>query len=493
VNQFIFLFSILVIGQLTGLLLAKRIPLLYIMVSGFLWGSVEFVVFLLIWLCLGIPYTGLTLWVFIGTTFISLVIWNVKLGSLQILLRKENLQRLFFVWLVFCAVFSFAVNVNMTQATSDSFVYLMNGRSLPYLGFDHPTSFWLGSFGVFIPMLQSASVFLQVGYLEVLQPIIWFSLLGTFLILLVISIEQLTETRNVAWVVAALTTIGLGTINFLVFQMFYLHTNLIEGLFLLNALGCAWLAMVKTERGWLVLSMFSLLGFSLGRVEAPIVALLFLPAMIGSGRFSLRELTLTVAPFLVLSSMWLVVIAVLIGSGTRLLTPLRILVILAGYVGMGLLVGGQRYQWVRKLSTRGIEFVLWGCVILISILFILRSAHMLESVVNLAHNLFVSGRWGITWYIVIILWLFSYWEKNLPQKDIFQFGLPAYFLFILSLVFLRAPYHENWWDSANRMMTHLFPAILFYLSLRYAPGIKHRLTVLAGLDTDREAETMAEG
>ena len=158
------------------------------------------------------------------------------------------------------------------------------------------------------------------------------------------------------------------------------------------------------------------------------------------------------------------------------MTPTRIFVILAGYAGMGILIWGHKYRWVKTVSNHASKIAFLGAAIILVILSLLRPDHMLESMMNVARNLFISGRWGFTWYVVIALLLLSPREEHIPYKDIFYYSLPTYFLFILSLSVLRMPYHANWWDSANRMMTHILPATLFYLSLRYAPGIKQKIT-----------------
>jgi hypothetical protein len=212
------------------------------------------------------------------------------------------------------------------------------------------------------------------------------------------------------------------------------------------------------------------------------VSLIFLLAIIADNRFSRSTLAVMIGPFLGLSAVWLITISTVIGSGTRLLTPIRIFVILAGYAGIGILIWGQKFRWVKKASHHAMKITFWAAAILLVILFVLRPDHMLESTINLIRNLLIYGRWGFTWYVVILLLLLSNKEDPIPYKNIFHYGLPTYFLFILSLSFLRLPYHPNWWDSANRMMTHLLPATLFYLSLRYAPGIKQNVTTQLSLD-----------
>ena len=165
--------------------------------------------------------------------------------------------------------------------------------------------------------------------------------------------------------------------------------------------------MVKTDRDWLILAMINLLGFNLGRVEAPMVSLIFLIAIIGYNRFSRSTMAMIIGPFLGLSALWLITIATVVGSGTRLLTPMRILVILAGYAGIGMLIWGKKFKWIEKISVHAIKYIFGGSVMLLVILFLIRPEHMLESTTNLIRNLFISGRWGFTWYVVITLLLIS--------------------------------------------------------------------------------------
>ena len=50
--------------------------------------------------------------------------------------------------------------------------------------------------------------------------------------------------------------------------------------------------------------------------------------------------------------------------------------------------------------------------------------------------------------------------RRLRPGPLFTVGLPAFFLLVLAMAFLRTPYHLYWWDSANRMATQVLPAAL---------------------------------
>ena len=54
------------------------------------------------------------------------------------------------------------------------------------------------------------------------------------------------------------------------------------------AVWLAWLGLAQKKRSWLALSLVAWLGFSLGRPEAPLVALLFLTLMISCNVFPWR-------------------------------------------------------------------------------------------------------------------------------------------------------------------------------------------------------------
>jgi hypothetical protein len=48
------------------------------------------------------------------------------------------------------------------------------------------------------------------------------------------------------------------------------------------------------------------------------------------------------------------------------------------------------------------------------------------------------------------------------------------------LGFFRHPYHDQWFDSANRMMIHIAPLVLFLIVTQIAKASSHSEKVAAG-------------
>jgi hypothetical protein len=282
--------------------------------------------------------------------------------------------------------------------------------------------------------------------------------------------QQYTAQRYLARLIAVVSVLVLGSSNFVIFHTFYVHTNILEAAFLVNAVGGAWLGLAQKKSSWLALSLVAWLGFSLGRPEAPLVALLFLMLMISCNVFPWRISLALFLPYLIVVSLWLVLLGYLIGSGSTFLTPMRIALFLLAYLGAAVMVLLGEVRWGQRLLSWYPWLLVGGLAFSLVLMFVTRPAHMLESSVSLLTNLFtLSGRWGAIWYGIAILSLLALRQRKLPNERIFAAGIPAFILLVLGLSYLRIPYHANWWDSANRMMLHVLPVWLVYLAVKFYP------------------------
>ena len=84
------------------------------------------------------------------------------------------------------------------------------------------------------------------------------------------------------------------------------------------------------------------------------------------------------------------------------------------------------------------------------------------------------GWWGAAWLILLVLFMFAFLQPGFPYERLFSFGIPAFFMLLLALAFMRFPFHLGWGDSANRMITHIMPVIFFYFLLKYGHGLYAR-------------------
>jgi hypothetical protein len=274
INQVLFLLGLYTIGVLTGLLFKKHIPFIFIYLTGFLWGSLIWVIAGVSFLIVSIPYSALNMLLLAIAILITVAIIHIRRGTWR--MTRSEILWLVGVMAAFVLVVSVAAQYNFSVASSDSVQQIMLGRNIANHGFTESATRELASWGVFLPILQSASVFLGDGYLYSAQPAFAFTLLLTFFYLSRRAARQSFSGARVAPAFALLATLALASTYFIVFQAFYIHNSLIAATYLFVAIGSFWLALSERNNVWLVFAMLALTGFSISRTESPLFALIYL-------------------------------------------------------------------------------------------------------------------------------------------------------------------------------------------------------------------------
>jgi hypothetical protein len=274
-------------------------------------------------------------------------------------------------------------------------------------------------------------------------------------------------------ILVVLACLLLVSTDIISFQFFYLHSTFPAAVYLIVAVASFWLADCEKNQAWLVFAVLGLLGFCLTRIESPLFSLIYLALVVSRAGYSYRvRLTLTLS-FLLPVIVWYLVIGVSTIYGVKYLNPTNTLGMVGLMAAFGLLVG---LTGIRKLERWILAYlpVSMFLVILagVGLMFILKSEHMLISLDSMLQNTFMTGRWGATWYVLVILLVLAIWQPPVHFEGLFAWSIPIFVLLLLALVFVRNPYHLRWTDSANRMLTHLAPVVLLYLMIKYSPMLE---------------------
>jgi hypothetical protein len=406
---------------------------------------------------------------FLITVLISLLIISIRQGI-------PHLTRSDFFWFVgvmvaFVIVVSVASRYNYSIASYDSVAQIMLGRDIANHGFTELTTNDLASWGVFLPLLQSASVFLGDGYMYAAQPAFAFTLLITFLYLSQRVARQSFYGIYAATAISLLATLTLASTYFMVFQVFYIHNGLIAATYLFVAITTFWLALSERNNIWLIFAMLALLGFSISRTEAPLFALIFLSLLISSGQIPYRIRLTATLPYLIILVLWYLSLLRVMGGGTDILDPTKALAIVGLLIAFGVLVGLSYYRWVEFYLLPALPMIMLGVFLVgLVLLFILKPMDMQTNLTAILMNMFDSGRWGITWHILLGLLVLGTIQPRFNNEKLFFYGIPLFFALLLALGFMRLPYRLGWGDSANRIITHIMPIILLYTVIKYSQG-----------------------
>jgi len=470
-NQIFFFVGLAVLGWIFLLPLRRFLPASFMSLSGVLWGMWLYVLGVLLSLFIFGRCTG-------GTLGMLLVLFGLVLGGILRYTRQDVIGvrpwRTDLGWLLgsqlALAFVALAVQrFNFSMATVDSFGQIWLGRSLAY-----PDSAWqeigrLGTHGALVPILQSASVFLGVEYLTALSPALAFGLAGGFTSLCIYALRQHTGF-SIAMKYGVLLAALMFSTNFIIFQSVYLHTAFAGAAYLGVAVGAFWLGIRLRQNAWLGLGVAALLAYSVTRIEAPLFALIFLALLLCAGGLSYSQRLGVALPYLLSMTIWFGLLSTITG-GAKFLTPERALAMSGGFLvcALGvLLTRWRRLEGWMSFVPRWMSLVLL-CVLLVMI--VLRPTHMIESSSAVLINLFGEGRWGATWWVLLILALVGWRRPRFTGEALFSAGIPSFALLVVALAFLRTPYHLHWWDSANRMFTHLLPVMILYMALKYTSEI----------------------
>ncbi|MDA0323643.1 MAG: hypothetical protein O2923_13150 [Verrucomicrobia bacterium] len=469
ISQFFFLLSVYVIGLLlTRWILGAQVPALVVTLA-FPLGLATWVALAWAILYVGFPYTAAIMQWVTGMLVLVLAALNI---------RRAPLQRLELGWIAlgslgFIALAWVADRVDCVLLSYDSFNFIQLGRAFAFDGGVTVES-WetLASWGVFQSIVQSVSVFVGLDYIYAVQPLIGVSLCGALFALSYCGLRQLGVSGARRTGYPALAALFVASTYFIVLQSFYIHTNLISAVYLFLFCGLFWLGRAQDRDELVILGMGCLVPFTLCRTEAPLFALIFLVPILADAKLSRRLKRVCLGCYSCFVLVWYAKLFMMIGAGSDILTRGKIAMLLLpllGYTTVMLLPGKRRVEMIRGwLPELMLALLSFGLLVVV----LLRRDHMATSFYSFTHNLVAHGLWGVAWIALIALLVLAVHTARIPHNRIFAIALPCFVLMLLCLAAARIPYRIGWGDSANRILTHLFPIVVFYLTMRFGNGVR---------------------
>jgi hypothetical protein len=473
VNQILFLCGLYLTGVAAGLLLKKQIPVVFLAFSGFMWGALFYVIVAVICLASGLGYSTRNMVVIWVLGLVAIAFLHYRKGTWRISLSEAAIVigTLCGIGLVMVASEYF----NFTQVTNDSFTFLFWGRTLAFTGrFGTEVANVLGEFGIWVPVMQSASVFLDIDYLYMLYPTLGISFLLIFGYFCFRGMRPYFNGNFPVLLLVLLACLFMGSTGLIFFQFFYIHATFPAAIYILIAVAGFWLAYRDKNDAWLIFAVLALIGFCLARIESPLFTLIFLLLVVSRGGYPYRTRLILSLSFLLPMIAWYLIIAKSIKYGGAYLNPANTLEIVALLVASGLLVAATGIRKLeRVILPHAHVIVLVGMVVGLALMFALKTENMTISLNAILYNIFSEGNWwGATWYILLALLFIAIWMPRLPFEELFTYGISIFLMLLLALAFIRIPYRDKWFDSANRMLTHLAPVVLLYLMIKYSPALE---------------------
>lgn len=466
------------LGICLGLPFKKRLPVSFLALSGFLWGALAWALLGLFYLGLGLPYNLISmlggLSALCAAILISLfrrrITWNAAdLGWIGGSLSLSGLLTLTLS------------QFNASIVSPDSLIMIMNGRAFIANGFAPELMSELSLRGVFLPLLQSASKMIGIDYLWALQPVFTLNLLALFVYAGLRMLRPYAEggaptalrPNRVGAVLVGLGALAVCATTYLVFQSVYIHNNLPSALYWLGALVCLWLSGRENNPFWIIPAAAALLAFSLLRAEAPLFALALLAVFLNTTQLSARFLRRALYPMLAITAAWYLYLLVHIGQGSFVLDPLKIGLILACLLGFGLLLTILDTGWMQKwLVPHLSEMILILILLGGGALYLWDPQTMHNSTRVLWINMLETGLWGPAWVLLLFLFGLALTRPAFYNARLFNNSLLIFFCALWVLSSRNQVFQLDWGDSANRMLTHIYPACWLYLAVLFGQPIQ---------------------
>jgi hypothetical protein len=461
-NQVFFNVALLLAGFSVSLPFINRIPYSFLCMSAYLWGSLVWVVSCCFLLVIG-AYNFPTVTILIGFLIILCIFWATRQKTFHF--SNNHLFGFLATMAVFISVSAISTYLNYSVVTVDSASRIFIGKSLVMDGFTLDTRINLGSFNVYAMAIQSASVFLGEQYIYSFQPLLFISLIGIFFSQTLYSLYSILKIKS--FHVAFLSTIFLCSVYFVVFQAFYIHDHLFTSLFFLISITSFWLANQTNNPAWNFFGSLAAIGLSLSRVEGPVFLFVILILALIQDQFPYRTRLLTFLPPIFTVIAWNLAIVSSASSGVYAMKPERVLIMVIAYLVLAGYVIFSEWNLVKKLFFHFRWMVPLGLIIIFIGFFIIKPSHIWKNVVMIASNMFYNGRWGMFWQFVLLLTFFSILLPKIPGEGFFSKNILAFFVILIDLGGFRGSYRLGWSDSANRMLMHITPLIVFYLTLKY--------------------------
>lgn len=465
-QQALFFVGLYVVGLAFGLLFKRRVPMLFITASGFLWGALLWVICALLLLSLSLPYSLTSMAVCIGAVLAGILIGHLVLGTWRISRQDAG-------WII-TAIGSFVPLVvlvlldNRATISPDSVTQLTFARSIALDGFTAWNTVQLGNWGPFLAVIQSSGTLLGLDYLYGLQPVFGLTFAWTFFAICFRATRDVAESSLLPALISLIMTVLLVGNTSIYYQFFYIHNNFLSAIYLLVAVGGFWLGLRENEDAWLIIGTIALIAFSLMRIEGVIFALVFLVLVVAARKLTYRQRLMVVVPYASVMILWylrqLTLLQLSIDSN---LTPGRTIAFVTVLVLFVIAVALTRYRIIRDILCDYLPPVIVLALLLgVGIAIVVNPAHMLESIAETFHNMLVLSFWGYLWVAVIFFMPLFFVRPYFSQERVFSYGIVSFFLLVFALVVFRGMYRYGWGDSANRMMTHVAPIIGLYYAVK---------------------------
>jgi hypothetical protein len=366
------------------------------------------------------------------------------------------------------AATALALEWNLSILSLDSFAIMERGLALARV----PDARWvnvafLKSRGIFGALTHALTPLSGVEYLYFLMPVVSASFLATLATLTWQTATTLGHSRRAAAVATLLGVVWLASCYFVAFQAFYVHVNWLAAMYVLLFFHSAWMALETEDGRWFVPAAAALLAFILLRVEGAMVAALFLGLLALEPR---RSVQLRPAVVLALPGVfWCLCVCAILGDERDIVDRPRLLLMAGALASSIALAWGMRRPRLRASASRLQLAMVCGLGAVYALMLAARPDYMLEKSRIHLTNAMTLGTWSTAWATATAFALAAPLLGRIPRERFIGLGIAGYLLLTFALAWF-GPWRPGWWDSGNRMLTHVLP-VLAWLTMAKAVAI----------------------
>ncbi len=475
--QCIFIGGLYLLGYLFGLLFVKRIQYSFIVISGFLWGSIFWVLQSIVIFTAGSKISPVSTALFFLVAAVTLVALNIKAQVFQMpfIMYLYPMVAL----LVLFGSTIIVSQINLSWASPDSVYQIMTGRWIALDGFYKWNVGEFTMWGVFLPMMHAASIVTTGEYLFSLSLTYSLTLLGLLISMIYQELNPICSIGGFGWSFPLIMLVIFTTAPMITDHVFYVHNNLPSGVYLFVAVTSAWYTITKRNSYYIIFASLAFLGFGLLRLEAPLFVVMFIAIVLSTGKLIYRERVLLVVPVLALLLLWYVEMLIIVDKkywSTILRNPVMAFAIILILLLVCIYTLLSKLSWVeRTIQPRLHIFLALATGIFLVTAYILYTGKMVESLLNTLENMTRVEDWGLVWIVFFSLIPLLLIKTDISGERLFSVGTGMFLLCIQALVVARSAYNPTYGDSGNRMLLHIAPIILFYYLLKYKSLVIKRL------------------
>ena len=435
--------------------------------------------FSLVYLCTALLFSSSSLGAtgaFWTATVIMLAIAFVRHRTSSMLSLREVSRFVLSLTLLGTAVI-ITSKYNLIQGTYDSFTYLQMGEIVGNHGFLAVSGSLYSTRAIYYPMFHSLSLVFDTECLWSFTAIYAIEFMSAFLLLTFVAARRLQPSNLVAFVLAVLGT-GLFFTSFLViYHFFYINHHMITAAHFTLFFILTWHGIERRDFRLIMIGLLIFVPSIMMRVENSIYLLIFTTLLLRN-EFLTRQMVVTVS-LIIGSAVMFYSLLFSVWSRNHVASNWMIIIALFGFTMMFL---GAMCRWkvfyaffarFKKHLDYITISIITGLVIFLLFQDFDRVGHSM--IVTLA-NMLQYGGWEGLWFgiVCLVLVVFTWRMKPIVGEAFLLGSIMSFLLSLFVFLAFRTSYLPSVFDSANRMLIHIVPTIVFYLVIKFAANSTQR-------------------